>query len=551
MKDLTPEDPIKRYFQTRNRRPSNWRDRLFVRNRGARGVLLLTIVTLAYLLIEFAFSAWLLDVMAADSSPHKIEMAERRGRLISGFAVALLFWPVIFSRTKKWWVTSLTLVGVSIAVMVGVYHGERRLVDSLVERSSEQSRAAAVTGSLLRQGLATGTVGDQMLDGLWAADNAQSTAGKAFVGVVAYMASQSDSAQKQTMAIAPEVIKAVIAQKSGGLEAEYARYQESQDSIRHRYKYFYLADLDAYAKRLEGTNKSANLLWEHYLDKLEIRNKDWGRKRIGKHRGGELVPGFVAPSVRRAVREMGIPVKDSWSTGDKATFIRLVEQQKRAALQAGLEEALDGLPTNASLETFSAHRSVQKLWREKLNYPQANTPLSLLPISVEEFSKRYYEPLLATRTTDQLKNYAGQAASYGDGKKQEEKGKHAYEAMLAPVFALSLSLIGALVHLGKTGLLMTQVVSGWRFRSGLIKGLSVFAGVLLISLVASVTLSTPLTSHPTYRAWTQAEKSSEVRIGDRVMIFGLDAMIKMQSVAYPVFDVVRRGVILIAKNVHI
>lgn len=551
MKEQKSDDPIREYFRSRNKRPSTWRDRLFVRNRGARGVLLLTLVTLVYLLLEFAFSAWLLDVMAADSSPRDIEMAERRGRVISGFAVALLFWPVIFARTQKWWVTAFTLVGVSIVVMVGVYHGERKLVDSLVERSSEQSRAAAVTGSLLRQGLATGSVGDKMLDGLWADDKSQSTAGKAFVGVVAYMASQSSSAQRQTMAIAPEVIKGVIEQKSGGLEAEYGRFVESQDTIRRRYKYRYLADLEAYAQRLEGTRKSADRAWEHYLDKLEVKNPKWGRARIGKARGGELVPGFVAPSVRRAVREEGIPVTDSWSTGDKATFVRLHEEQQRSRLKAGLEKALDGLPTNASLETFAAHRSVQSLWRDSLKYPQGNTPLTLAPISQDEFSKRYYQPLLVTRTRDQLKNYENQAGSYGDGRKQEEKGKLAYEAMIAPVFALTLSLIGALVHLGKTGLLMTQVVSGWRFRSGLVKGLSVFAGVLLITVVASFTLSTPITSHPTYQAWTQSEKSSQVSIGDRVVIFGLDAMIKMQSVAYPVFDLVRRGVATIAKKAGI
>jgi hypothetical protein len=66
------------------------------------------------------------------------------------------------------------------------------------------------------------------------------------------------------------------------------------------------------------------------------------------------------------------------------------------------------------------------------------------------------------------------------------------------------------------------------------------AAVLLVCLLARAAISTPLTSHPTYQAWTQAAG------GQSVLTAVLDTMIKMQSLAYPVFDVARQGLEFVA-----
>ena len=93
-----------------------------------------------------------------------------------------------------------------------------------------------------------------------------------------------------------------------------------------QYNLSYKLGLERHVKRLEGSRAHANRTWEQYLDRLDAKNPAWGRARIGKHRGGEFVPAFVSPRVRREVREQGIPVAASWSTGDKATFVYLVEK---------------------------------------------------------------------------------------------------------------------------------------------------------------------------------------------------------------------------------
>ncbi|PTN49779.1 hypothetical protein DAI43_21295, partial [Achromobacter xylosoxidans] len=270
---------IKQATQTPNPPPTRWqrlRQRFLTRDPKARGLRVLTVVTLLYLYIEFSFSAWLLDVMSENAS-NRVDTAEAWGRLISGFAVALLVWPVIFARTRRWRITVPLLIVVSLAIITAVYQGERKLIDSLVDSSTAESRAAAVTGALLRQGLATGTVSASMLDGLWADENAQSVAGKAFVGVVSYMAAQSDAARRQTMAIAPEVVRAVIEQNVGGRDAEYQRFVDSQEDIRGRHKYFYERGIQNHQKELARIPARAERDWEHYLDRLDAKNRKWVR----------------------------------------------------------------------------------------------------------------------------------------------------------------------------------------------------------------------------------------------------------------------------------
>ncbi|MEN5065428.1 hypothetical protein [Achromobacter aegrifaciens] len=532
---------IKQATQTPNPPPTRWqrlRQRFLTRDPKARGLRVLTVVTLLYLYIEFSFSAWLLDVMSENAS-NRVDTAEAWGRLISGFAVALLVWPVIFARTRRWRITVPLLIVVSLAIITAVYQGERKLIDSLVDSSTAESRAAAVTGALLRQGLATGTVSASMLDGLWADENAQSVAGKAFVGVVSYMAAQSDAARRQTMAIAPEVVRAVIEQNVGGRDAEYQRFVDSQEDIRGRHKYFYERGIQNHQKELARIPARAERDWEHYLDRLDAKNRKWGRARL-RDRSGELVPGFVAPRVRDEVRKMGLDVPDSWRTGDKAYFVRLAQQKYRKQMDEALQRELEGMPPNLGLEAFAAHPVVQKKWRMSLGYPDKVARLTLAVISADEFNKRYYQPVLAGRTMDRLQDYRSQARDYGAGGKREAEGKKAYEAMIAPVFALTLSLLGALVHIGKTSLLLAQLASGWRFRSPLVKAGALLAAVLLVCLLARAAISTPLTSHPTYQAWTQAAG------GQSVLTAVLDTMIKMQSLAYPVFDVARQGLEFVA-----
>src|SRR5690606_21602317 len=156
---------------------------------------------------------------------------------ISGFAVALLCWPWILKR-KSWFGRAALLVAGTYIVMGLVYNLERRLIDHMAASSSAEARAAVVAGTLMRSALVADQVGSHMLDGLWNTPTAQSAPGKAFAGVSAFLVAGSDLARAQTLAIAPEVIRGVIAAQAGGIEAEYDRFQQSQAGIRTQFSQY-------------------------------------------------------------------------------------------------------------------------------------------------------------------------------------------------------------------------------------------------------------------------------------------------------------------------
>ena len=507
-----------------------------------RGLTVLATITFLYLLTEFAFSAWLLDVMASDSSKDTISQVEHYGRLISGFAVALLVWPWVLRATRYLITSIIALTIVTTPIMAAVYFGERALIDSLVKSSTADERAAAMTGSLLRQGLASGSIQGQMLNGLWQAENAQSTAGKAFAGVVAYMAASSTEAQNQTMAIAPTLIREVIDHRSGGAEAELERFIASQNDIKSQYS-SYLKGQNDYREAMKVVGDRANNAWEEYLDALGKRHKFWGRYMIKYTRDGHLAPKRARPEIRRAVRAKGIPVSDDWNTGDKATFVRLAKGVYTKEIQKSYGLQMQGLRSGLSLMQFAADPIVQKRWHEAMGYPDTIGKLSLSSLSQKEFTSKIYESVLASRTNRQLTNYQAKAHAYGEGQTLEKDGTLAYESMIAPVLALTLSLIGALVHIAKSGLLAVQLSTGWHFKSGLIKSMVISIGVILTLYIASISISTELTSHPTYQQWNQIRNEIDFKsiesIKAHLLSVSLDAMIKMQSIAYPVFNIVR------------
>ncbi len=506
------------------------RNTFMVRRWRERGVWIIAAATFLYLMLEFSFNSWLLDKMS-ESTIYGLDAIEVQGRLLSGFAVALLFWPFLLSRENNRTRAFLTTLGTTALVMTLVYQGERYLIDRLVEQSSAERRAAAVTSSLLRQGLASGSVDSELFEGMWDEATASSITGKVFIGVVAYLAAGSTTALQQTTASAEPLMRNVIEKQTGGVDLEYERFIESQRMVRVNYDMDYLGGLKQYRAELQKVPAKADQLWEQYLDRLQAQNSAWGRARIGGPYRGELVPGFVAPRVRSEVRKMGLEVKDSWRTGDKGTFIRLAENKFRKEMQDRLQQKLDGLPTGLSLSEFVAQPVVQRRWREKLGYADNVTGLSLAEVSRDAFERRYYQPALAGRASEGVKKYAYAIDEYRDGGPRAKEGKKAYEAMIASVFALTLSLLGALVHGVKSALLCVQLRNGWRFRSPLIKAGFLMGAVILILLMARALVTTNLTSHTTYRTWLQADAEQVI---EKVV---LDAVIKTQTFAHPVFSV--------------
>src|SRR5690554_1087452 len=89
-----------------------------------RGLTFLLVATLVYLVVEFAFSAWLIDVLGGPATKDNIKEVEHWGRIISGFAVALMFWPRCFAKTRTYFGAIFRISIISCAIIFTVYHAE-------------------------------------------------------------------------------------------------------------------------------------------------------------------------------------------------------------------------------------------------------------------------------------------------------------------------------------------------------------------------------------------------------------------------------------------
>src|SRR5690606_28913585 len=288
---------------------------------------------------------------------------------------------------------------------------------------------------------------------------------------------------------------------------------------------------------LTKADAQAKQAWEDYLDTVESRNRRWGRNL--KRRDGHVVPRHAVEPTRKAVRERGIPVPKNWNTGDRATFVRLAKQEHVKQVRQAFEPHFKGLPAGLALNTFARHSLIQDPWRETLNYPASLGMLPINALSASAFRKQLYDPLLTHRTQHALATFKSDMKTFADGQKHAQTGKRAYEAMIAPVFALTLSLLGALVHLVKVSFLTLHVSSGIQVRHGAIKSLIIALMVVASMVAAAFFVSTPLTSHPTYRTWVQLGEKAQA--SDLAVALTLDAVIKAQSLAYPTFNLVRQG----------
>src|SRR5690606_5323299 len=94
----------------------------------------------------------------------EIDRIEFWGRLISGFALALVFWPCIISRAIGNGRRALPrLLGWSMVAIAGMFLLQEALLHTLVARSSRAQLQSAQHLVLLQQGLQQGLVD---LDGL-------------------------------------------------------------------------------------------------------------------------------------------------------------------------------------------------------------------------------------------------------------------------------------------------------------------------------------------------------------------------------------------------
>lgn len=497
----------------------------------------MVLATLAYLLVEVSFNARLLDVAGGLATSEEIETIERFGRLISGAALALAVWGWLVlprlarsSANALGYVTALTLSGA--ACVSGAYYGEKALIDGIVDRSGAEERRVAAMVSLLSHGVRHGHV---QLDGLDVGkEGLQSPEGKAFVALFPMLAYSTEDLERKATEVRDRLLRQAIVSRIGSREGLYNRaFVPSVAALEASYNR-YADAVNGLRDEIARIPARADKAWKDYLAAL--------RKR-GVSDPANITSDRMRRQVVAQVRANGVPVPDHWQPYDRIAFQRAVGEGVRTSAMRRFERAVErqlgdgaSLPLDLTWARFVQHPAVQERWRRDIGAPKS---ARLRPdMGVQAFGKAVYEPMIAQAVAREARRYDAKTETFADGGRNEEFGRAAMRAMVVPPIALSISLLGAMVHIFK---LTNMVVSfGASSRAKRLRRATAVGAIVAGMTAAPLAIPNAVTQS---RIYGYFEKQTAENLGLPVAV-AMSWVVQMQPFAYPVNEFVRQTVLM-------
>lgn len=413
-----------------------------------------TAATIVYLLVELSFNAKLLDVIGGHSTAQEIDAIESWGRIISGYAVALVFWPTLILQISKRCSVAATagfVLGATIVVIGLVYVAEENLVGSIAKNSTAEQKARAGNLLLLQQGI----LDEQIeLSGIKIEDRA-SPASKAFIAALPVLALHIHDLDDKLATDKHQILEAQVVKAYHGSDGAYEIYTKSLRSIWETWNTYAVAS-NAYDDALaEIASKQANA-WREYLTQL-------GRRGYRP----DTLPVYAYSEARKQVRALGVPVTDHWAADDRVAFNRAIERRVMSKADAQFNEGLaaEGLasiPPGYSLTKFAGLEVVQSKWRKQIGYPEG---VKLNAYSINnyptqmQFEKDVFSKAIDINIREQLDVLDADPASFVTNGRMNRIGTDNVLGLIAPTIALSLSFLGAIVHIFKLCALLAQIVA--------------------------------------------------------------------------------------------
>lgn len=215
------------------------------------------LATALYLIVELAFNARLLDVVGGGASSEEIEKIEVWGRIISGFALALIFWPAIIKRADSkgvgWMKRTLSLAFWSALAIAGMYNGQEMLLNHLVEGSTPEELRTAQHLVLLQSGVSNDVA---VVDSLELTQERIATPeGKATLALLPILASHvEDVGESFTTDTRLSIARNVILSAQGNPADRFEHFRSLLTALQDAYNGYY-----AMAGRIQATarNRSA------------------------------------------------------------------------------------------------------------------------------------------------------------------------------------------------------------------------------------------------------------------------------------------------------
>ena len=257
--------------------------------KGSFYSLFFILLNLVYLVIELSFNARVLDSSAALSPSTDFGQLEIYGRTLSASGATLLAWRLLVTfRSAS---NLLRLVAkffmITLIVFPLVFIGQKKLVDDLVEYSSNETRRSAQILSLLKYGIANGFVeiDELSVDEL----TLQTPEGKMFItlsGLLAYNASEMRSVLERELDKIADY--AIATEQTDTTRVLYKNYLYASEQIVDHYRR-YQQLVNELERRQAAAQEEAILLYEKAFNQSMIPWLDY-QKQLAEYDDIEKVP---------------------------------------------------------------------------------------------------------------------------------------------------------------------------------------------------------------------------------------------------------------------
>ena len=430
----------------------------------------LIFVEIAYVLMEFAFNAALLNAASGlvndDQALHRIEIA---GRILSGVGASLLaYWMYFRKKIPEESIKAGTfgLIKSMIICIPLMYFGQKLVVETLlVDGTSGFQRQYAESLILLKNGLQNGavTLKNVPFDKNGITDPGDmaflSVMGSVLMGVPEY-ANVLFKNEAAVMERLNWMASGDIANKT------YPQYSQGSNDLMKGYQDYLTASRDYQVN--VGSNQSKILSAWSDIDKetsygynrylkgarywRNLSNEQFKIKTGGWPKGIGSITEFrrdrtTIASINQKIYPKGLVLQYTWN-GQKDDFIRLINEKGIVSwYEAMNSKGLSGLQPGLNFKGFEQSEAVQSLLKEKMGAMYSSG--MRLGLSKDDFTTYVVMPKNEESVKQWVTNAKNRHVDLADGGQHEEEGRQFVRALIVPPIALGLSLFFSLLTLAK------------------------------------------------------------------------------------------------------
>jgi hypothetical protein len=394
-------------------------------------VIPLIALTIAFLAIELAFLASLLDATGNPISGRQLAQVAAWGWLLGGAALTLLVWgSFILPRAyRSEWPARSTAAAVLVSALVcceTIYLFGPGLTGVLVDGMTGTERRCVVQLRVLaaaRQDNAAAAVPPGVQSALVRAP---------------FMGLSCDGLPVVSRAGLGDALQGMVARQIGSAEQVFNNvFIPSVRSIRDAYNEYVATQLRLVADIRAIPDQQAQA-WQRYLDRMTLAGVPPAR-----------VPRKDWPRIAAEVRETGVQVPPEWNPGDQSTFMEAVAIASRKAADASYNDFVikhfqQALPPGLDWEGFFSQPSIQARWRVLIDTP-AET--NLAPnMGFPTFRQTVYDPRVDRLVQPRLNDLLDSAAIFAPDGVRGQAGHAAAYWVIAPALLLAVSVLCILWH---------------------------------------------------------------------------------------------------------